>query len=280
MSTADWDVGFELPSFGDDRQGDGLIRVQWVNGDVKAKTLGHFFVGADRLPEGYTPGAPWKPGSEVWASGEETDGFTADVVKMIVITSRQQPYFVDDRGSKVWLDGWDAEKPGIRMHADILCIFEGLEDVGPVVLSTNSTLVALAFTASARGKRQGIIPTLRDNVVSVAERAAKKRLDTYCFWAPIGGEVDEKGKALFTQTKNRPVHRPVLRLPAGDPLTVAKQLFVGRERVREELIPIREEYEGWRTTKMGNAPADADMAAAAAAPAGRNAPQPLPDDLF
>lgn len=273
MSTAnEWDI--EIPSFGEDKQGDGLPRIQWVNGDVKARTIGHFFVGADRLPDGYKPGAPWKESSEVWASGEETGGWAAEMVKMLIITSRQQPYYTDDRGNKVWLDSWDADKPGIRMHADILCLIEGMEDFGPMVLSTNSTLVALAFTASARGKRQGIIPTLRDNVISVAERAAKKRLDSYCFWAPVGGEVDEKGKAMFTQTKNRPVHRPVLRLPAGDPLAVAKQLFVGRDRVQAELVPLREEYESWRTTKMGNAAADES------AGSGRNSPQPLPDDLF
>jgi hypothetical protein len=136
-------------------------------------------------------------------------------------------------------------------------------------------MVALAFTASSRGKRVGIIPTMRDLVISAAEKAAKKRLDSYCFWTPVGGEVDEKGKALFTQTQGRPVHRPALRLPAGDPLSVAKALFVGRDRVQNEFAPLREEYEGWRKTMMGNE-GDGEVEA----DPGRNAVQPIPDDLF
>ena len=50
MSTAtDFDYGVEFKTYDDERQGDGLIRMQWRNGEQRSKTGGYFFVPAERL---------------------------------------------------------------------------------------------------------------------------------------------------------------------------------------------------------------------------------------
>ena len=279
----------DLSAYADDqRQGDGYVRIQWVNGDKATFTPsarqrkvepvpGHFFVSAENLPEGVVPGAPWQPWTEVFRSGE-VEGYRADQLRMVIIAARQQPYAqVGDR--REWLERWDSTRQGIRMHADIMILAEGLEMLGAVVLSTNSTLVALAFTGTARGGRApGIIATVQTELVDVANRVAKTtRLIPAAFWVTVGGELDSKGLPLFTQTQGQPVTRPAAFLPAAttDAEKVKRSIaaFVGMEPLQNDIIPMLDAAREWRQFRFGNDPAEA---AAATLPQ-RNAPQPVDD---
>lgn len=284
--------GVDLSAYADDaQQGDGYVRIQWVNGDAKtfgaaaAKRRidgvpGHLFVAADRLPDGYAPSEPWIAWTESFRSGD-VDGYRADRVGAIIIASRQQPY-AQQGDTKMWLDRWDRNVPGIRMHADIMMIVDGLEALGPVVLSTNSTLVSLAFTASARGGKAGIISTIQQELVDPANRVAKRvRLHTAAFRVEIGGEVDSKGQPVFSATQGAPVTRPTLYLPAAntdaEKVKRAAALFVGMEPLTNDVIPALEAAQEWRKFRYGNELPEADIAAAQQP---RNAPQPVEDMPF
>lgn len=278
----------DLSAYADEqRQGDGYVRIQWINGDKATFTSaarqrkvepvpGHFFVSAENLPEGVVPGAPWVEWTEVFRSGE-VQGYRADQLKMVIIAARQQPYAqVGDR--KEWLERWDTTRQGIRMHADIMLFAEGLELLGPVVLSTNSTLVALAFTGTARGGRApGIIATVQTELVDVANRVAKRsKLIPAAFWVTVGGEVDAKGMPVFTATQGQPVTRPTVFLPAAttdnEKVKRAVSLYVGTEVLQNDIVPMLDAAQEWRRFRFGNDPAEA-----AAATLPRNAPQPVED---
>jgi hypothetical protein len=281
----------DLSGYGhDERQGDGYTRIQWVNGDKNTFTStakqrkiepvpGHFFVSADNLPEGVEPSAPWIEWTETFRSGE-VQGYRADRVQMVIIAQRQQPYAqVGDR--KEWLERWDSTRQGIRMHADIMMLVEGLEMLGPVVLSTNSTLVSLAFTGAARGGRApGIIAAIQTELVDVANRVAKRiKLNPAAFWVSVGGEVDAKGQPVFTQTQGQPVTRPAIFLPAaaddGAKVKRAVKAYVGNEVLENDIIPALQNAEPWRKLRFGNDVAE--EAATATAQPRRNQPQALDD---
>jgi hypothetical protein len=281
--------GVDLSAYADDaQQGDGYTRVQWVNGDPKtfgaaAKQRkidgvpGHLFIAADRLPDGFVPLEPWIEWTESFRSGD-VPGYRADRVGVIIIAARQQPY-AQQGDTKHWLDRWDRNVPGIRMHADIMMIVDGLEPLGPVVLSTNSTLVSLAFTASARGGKAGIISTIQSELVDPANRVAKRvRLHTAAFRVEIGGELDGKGQPVFSATQGAPVTRPTLYLPAAltdaDKVKRAAQLFVGLEPLQNDIIPALDASLEWRKHRYGNDVPEAEIVQAQTP---RNAPQPVED---
>lgn len=281
MTTFDEDNGSQYGDYQDDeRQGDGLIRIQWRQGDVKQNTPGYFFLSSASVPEGFAPsGDVWKAHQEYFELTRTRDsGWKAETLPMAIICARSQPYRRPTAGSpnKEWLEVWPRGEEGIAQHADVLLVAEGLQDLGPVCWATNSTTVAFAITTAADPKRQplgGILHRIREEVLDAADKAAKiayrkKKKLYWLFWITVASQRDAKGNVVFTPTSGKDVTLPVPVLPVVIDKKWLTENFVGSEMAQygEEQ---RAAYDAWRLTKQTNEATPAKPAN------GRNIPQPI-----
>lgn len=281
MTTATFDeeTGVEYGNYADDdQQGDGLVRIQWRQGDVKAQTPGYFFLSKKNVPEGFAPsGESWTAHQEYF-EGTRTrdDGWKADELPMCIICARAQPYRRGD--IKVWLDAWPkgAEPNTIGQHADLLLIADGLTELGPVCWSTNSTTVAFAIISGADPKRNpkgGILYRIREEVLSAADALAKSFKDRkkkklyWLFWITIASQRDTKGAVVFTPTNGKDVTLPVPLLPMEMDAAWLNEHYSGKDMASYGEA-MRAMYDDWRCTKFTNE-------ARPAATNGRNVPQPI-----
>ena len=122
------DTTVEFKRYDDGAQGDGLTRIQWRNGEAKLRTGGYFFVSKERIGD-FVPGAPWAACEEVFENGTTSEGFKAETLKLAIIGVRQQPYIRKDTG-KFWVEKYAKGERGASMQVDVLCVADGLEDLG------------------------------------------------------------------------------------------------------------------------------------------------------
>lgn len=260
-------------TYGDEeQQGDGLPRLQWRNGDPKTKTGGYFFIDAERLGD-IAPAEPWIETEEYFeSSGKHVKGYKAEALPIMAICARAQPLMIDKATkAKTWLDKWEA---GASMHADVLLIARGLEKIGPVVWSTNSTKTAFAIIGRAtptRSDGDGILASLKNRVLKPASVKRDLTRQPWLFWLTVATERDAKG-IVYTPTPGPKVTRPVAVIPANIDRAYLESVYVGKE-LAEYGEAMRKFYEEWRATTMSNT-------APVAAPA-KNAPQAIEDnELF
>ena len=278
----DQDDGSQYGSYqDDDAQGDGLVRIQWRQGDVKQGTPGYFYLSARDVPEGFQPGAAWQACQEYFEQTNTRDkGWKAETLPVAIICARAQAYRRGD--VKEWLESWPkgGDSADIAMHCDVLLIADGLQDLGPVVWSTNATTTAFAVIGKADPKKDpqgGILHRIREQVLGSADKAAKvayrkaKKL-YWLFWIEIGSQRDDKGQVVFTKTKAKAVTKPVPLLPAVIDVVWLKKNYVGEEMAAYG-NEMRQAYEEWRAAKRTNdAPPPAKT--------GRNVPQEVePEDV-
>lgn len=292
MSNFDEETGVQYGDYADDdRTGDGLVRLQWRQGDVKAGTGGYFFLSKKNVPEGFTPsGESWKPHAEYF-EGTRTrdDGWKAESLPVCIICARAQPFIRPADGSKankVWLNAWDKNNDRCAQHADVLLIADGLEQLGPVCWSTNSTTVAFAIISGADPKRNpqgGILHRIREEVLDAADKASKafterKRKKLYwLFWITIATQRDAKGAVVFTPTSGKDVTLPAAVLPAKIDATWLNSAYSGKDMAGYGEA-MRAAYDEWRLTKFTNEPQEAQPVAATNGH--RNIPQPVDDIEF
>lgn len=256
--------GVEFKRYDDGSQGDGLTRIQWRNGEPKLRTGGYFFVSAERLGD-FKPGAPWQPCEEVFESGATAEGFKAEALKLAIVGVRQQPFIRKD-GVKWWLEKYAKGEQGASLQVDVLCVAEGLEDLGLVVWGAATVKTSFAIV----GRPDGIIHKLHSDILKPAAALAKREFRPWCFWAVVTTEKDDKGKVVYTQTQGKPVTRPVLVTPKDATKDALNALYTGREMVLwgEER---RAEYDEWLKERRTN-----DAPPAAAEP--KNKPQELTEE--
>lgn len=263
----------------DDRGGDGLTRIQWRQGDVKAQTPGYFFLAKENVPEGFAPaGDAWKPTVEYFEmTRTRADGWKAEALPMCIICARAQPYLRGD--TKTWLEKWPkgAAPNTVGQHADVLLVAGGLEDLGPICWSTNSSTVAFAIITGADPKRTpkgGILHRLREEILKPMGKAMKPPKDLakqyWLVWLTIASQRDAKGNVVFTPTAGKDVTLPVPLIPDVVDLDWLRGAYSGRSMAvyGEEQ---RFTYDTWRNTRMTN---DTPVAAAGH----RNIPQPMDVD--
>lgn len=281
MSTFD-DDGSQYGSYqDDDAQGDGLVRIQWRQGDVKQGTPGYFYLSARDVAEDFQPGAAWQACQEYFEQTDTRDkGWKAETLPVAIICARAQAYRRGD--VKEWLESWPkgGDSADIAMHCDVLLIADGLQDLGPVVWSTNATTTAFAVIGKADPKKDpqgGILHRIREQVLGSADKAAKvayrkaKKL-YWLFWIEIGSQRDDKGAVVFTKTKAKAVTKPVPLLPTAIDMAWLKKNYVGEEMAAYG-NEMRQAYEEWRAAKRTN---DAPIPVKT----GRNVPQEIePEDV-
>jgi hypothetical protein len=258
----------QYDSYEDDSgDNDGLIRIQSRHGNPETGSVFRFFLGKDNVPEGYTPGAPWVAHKEyIKTAGKHVDGWKADALPVAIITYRAQAYRKNKENKReAWVDQWpkDAPKGSHGQHADVLLIAKGIEDLGPVVWSTNSSSHAFAII-SGKNKRQpqgGILERIRADVLAEADRLSKKitvrakNKVYWAFWITISGMVDGKGTPIYTPTDSgNPITVPVAVLPAKVDGKWLAERYVGAEMDALGRA-LRAEYETWRTTRRADSAA-------------------------
>lgn len=281
MTEFDEDNGNQYGNYQDDEtQGDGLVRIQWRQGDIKQGTPGYFYLARKDTPDGFKPDSDrWQPCKEFFEeSSTREEGWKAELLQVAIICARAQPYKRPVKNSglpKVWYDTWPKGESDIAMHADVLLIADGLQELGPVKWATNATTTAFAVVGKADPKKDpqgGILHRIREEILGPADKAAKvayrksKKL-YWLFWVTIGSQRDAKGDVVFTPTKAKAVTKPALILPPVVDTAWLKANFVGGEMAQygEEL---RRMYDDWRLTKRTNdAPEPVKT--------GRNVPQPV-----
>lgn len=219
--------------YSEERQGDGLSRIQWRNGEHRAQAAGYFFLPSDRLPEGFTPGEPWSAFTDTFDDSTEVKGYKAETLRIAIIGVRQQPFVRDTQGMKTWLPRGKFPKntQGASLQVDVLCAAEGLTDLGPIVWasSTIKTSFAIIARADKSGGGAGIVNALKTEVIKAAEVLAKRELRPWCFWAMVSTERDAQDKVIYTPTKGKAVTRPVLMLPAQIDKAYLVSIATGKE---------------------------------------------------
>ena len=285
---SDFDTGTAIQTYGDDRQGDGLLRIQWRNGEPKLDSPGRFFVSEEALGD-FVPGAPWVKCRETFNDGTKVPGYKAESLDIAVLCARSQPFHWSAPNGepgryKIWQAKWikgDHSPENQAMQVEVLCYVKGFEDWGSPVVWTSATIK----TSFAIIAQDGILTAIDKAMVKPASQAAKSPLDRYCFWATVEGKRDTKGDVEYTPTKGQPVTPPVLVLPPEKQRTIEwlRSRFVGKALISETLAPWREAYEDWRQERRTNddAPEVAPPTPVAARNGnGRNAPQALSPDEY
>jgi hypothetical protein len=268
----------------DDGQiGDGLLRIQWLNGKPQMESGGRFYVSNENLAyqfngtdhEGFVPNAPWVPKTVVFQDGRRGEGYVCDTLRAAVICVRQQPFHWNgpmgtDGRKKIWQAKWEKDPtPEFQsMQTDLLMYAEGFEAVGqPVVLGVST--IKISFGINSWGK-SGLIKDIRDWMSDPASKEATARarqkdpkaeevfMDTYAFWATIGTKRDGKGQVVYETTKGQAVTLPVLQRPAGaapDMKWIRSQYIgVGNEgkALLAWLEQTRADYDAWKKERKGN----------------------------
>lgn len=282
MAANDFDTGVQIPTYNDEQQGDGLLRIQWRNGEQRAKTGGYFFVSAEAVGD-TAPDEPWQPYTDTFDDGTEVEGYKADTLDMAVLCVRSQPFhWSAPNGTpgryKVWQTKWEKGGENQSMQVEVLALVKGFDE--PVVWTSATIKTSFAIISrGGKGEAPGILATINELMVKPASKAAGRHLDTYCFWATVGTERD-KGKIVYTPTKGKAVTRPTLHVPAEPTIEWLRTRFTGKAFIAKAAA-LREQYEDWRRERRTN---DDEPATAAA---GRNAPQPVseadfysPDDVM
>jgi hypothetical protein len=276
-TTNDFDTGVTLNTYADDVAGDGLLRIQWRNGEPKLDSPGRFFVPAENLGD-FVPGEPWVRCREVFNDGTRAEGYKAETLEMAVLCARSQPFHwsapMGEAGRyKVWQAKWikgDNAPEYQAMQVEVLAYVKGFEHWGSPVVWTSATIK----TSFAIIAQDGLLKAIDTAMVKPASAAAKQTLDRYCFWATIACKRTPKGDVDYTPTKGQPVTPPILVVPPEKERSIEwlRSRFTGRALIAETLAPWRDAYEEWRReTKSNDDTAAYDDEPAPAT--GRNVPQ-------
>lgn len=264
-----------IPVYADEQQGDGLLRIQWRNGEPKLKSAGRFFVDGERLGD-RAIGEPWASVTETFESGEDAEGFGTEQLRIAILGVRQQPFVYEGEGRgqyKVWYERWEKGNPDMRMQVDVLCLAQGLADepgVAPVVWSSSTIKTSFAIV----GSKEPSIRVALAKLLKAGKAIAGKDMPSWAFWLPIASQRDGKTKKpIYQETPGRPVTPPIVHVPAELTRDHLNKLYVGRELLTYG-ADLRAEWDEWLKERRTN---DAPEPATAAAPArgGRNVPPPL-----
>lgn len=231
--------------------GDGLLRINWYNGDPKQRTPGAFFVSSRKLEAlGLeAPTAPWKETERTFSSGKSEQGYEAPALKLMAIGTRQQDCIVSgDDGSLTWLDGRtdkNSRPQGWSVYVELLCVAQGFSH-GPVVWSSKRVKTSMGILV-------GVLGTYRRELLDEVKKARKNpKIPAWAFWLPVRGAVDAKNTPIYEKTAGAVVTPPTLVLPAGEVGEVAKSLFVGGELLAYG-EQVRGEWDAWLRTRPGDA---------------------------
>jgi hypothetical protein len=264
----DKDTQYEEQSGG---TSDGYARIYWMNGTPRDKTPGRFWAFPDWLVDaGVSFGAPWKQADHTFSDGNSKPIVAASALHVAPICWRQQNFLKDDSGGVAsWLPLGKRGKfgPDEGVCLEMLCLVEGLSE--PVVLSAKSIKTAMAWLAT-------ILPEYRKLRDAVKQSRGGKAVPPWWFWLAIRSAIDPQTKQpIYEKTIGTMVTPPTWVLP-GDLASreTWKAMYVGNDMadIGEAAYAAARD---WARQAIGDSRQPAETAAA---PAGRNVPQPIEDD--
>lgn len=221
--------------------GDGLLRVNWYNGDPKQKTPGQFFVSRKRLEAAGVepPSTPWVEAERTFSNGATEEGYALSQARIQFIGIRRQDCVLDVDGRIVqWLPPFTprgARPEGWSIYVEALICTPGF-DV-PLVWASKRVKTSMGILVALRD--------LRNLVVEPARRHYNNRsIPVYAFWALVRGDVDARGAPVYERTSGAPVTPPKLVTLDAQPPELFRKLFVGRDLL-ERAEALRVEYDEW-----------------------------------
>lgn len=221
-------------------QGDGLCRINWLNGDLGSRTPGAFFVTRRRIEaHGVTvEGSPWREIDRMFRSGSSESGYEARALKVAVLGVRQHDVTIDTDGVMTYIPRppRGAPKPaGWSLYVEVLVMAQGLDT--PVVWASKRIKTSMGLVSMLREYRTALLEPFR-------RERKNPGVPSWAFWLPVRGEVDARRQPVYEKTKGSPVTPPKLILPDGDVATMARALYVGRALLdRGEAL--RAQYDAW-----------------------------------
>lgn len=236
--------GLDDTTINAERGDDGFPRIQWVYGTKP--TQGGFWYTSAATWDGDLP-EPWRA---VQWYGEE-DGWAADVLKVMPILRRSQPFRnvigTDGRKRREYAERWES---GMQVHTELLCLAEGVD--GPVVL-TFKGMAGVAIDGKDGAMKQAK-KILADEATKTAKNGQKIGLGA--FWVPLGARLNSKGKPEFVETVGGSwVSVPALRLPD---LTGRALLVACYDKEHANIAAaLRREHVAWADERRTNAPEEA-----------------------
>jgi len=248
----DWlDSADDVDQSGVDLIGPEYPYIQWVHGDPKAKRVGGvIYTGGWFFPKqqaGAEEIEGWEAGELTHDNGEETEGFFRRDLTVAVLHWRQcwqvkkankrMAVFTWDNhaGAKAFAEA-EGSHPTSRLHA--LCIVQGLEEMGPIILTLGG-VAAASFTTGYK-KHEGVLARAARVIVkpvnaAISKKGKSSKFPYRAFWLTVGANRDERGEPLFSPVGEQ--QSVLLALPSlvGVPdkldLDGARALFVGRENL-------------------------------------------------
>src|SRR5262245_12307136 len=214
----------DVPEIPDDREGDGLPRIWWMNGDRKSATPGFFRFDQDIIDEPLP--APWEAKIVTFENGNTQASWVTPKLRMMIVAVRQQAFIAergpDGKSRKTWLNSKYMDKGAVNQSVltEVLCMIEGV----PIPFVWGAPSIKTSMAISANG---GIIDQI-DALRETGRRTWKMKLNRWAFWAPIKTTVDKDGVTVYEQTKGKPVTPPRVYIPKADPLS----LWVGDDLYR------------------------------------------------
>jgi len=172
-------------------QGDGLCRINWLNGDPGSRTPGAFFVTRRRIEDhGITvEGSPWREIDRTFRSGSSESGYEARALKLAVLGVRQHDVIVDTEGVMTYIPRppRGAPKPnGWSLYVEVLVMAQGLDT--PVVWSSKRIKTTMGLVSMLREYRTALLEPFR-------RERKNPGVPSWAFWLPVRGEVDAKQPA-------------------------------------------------------------------------------------
>ena len=210
----------------------------WVNGDKKLKQIGGvpytggWFLPADqvedRLNADGLPGPGWTAGTQEFRNGQSQDGFYARNVSIAVLVWRKRWIVNDIRGGFAWKEYEKAKVEGNpRGHLQVLGVFHGMEEYGPLVLSSKG-MVSKAITDNA-------FAAFNRYVIAEAARLKRAKPPFRMFWLTVGPEMDGDNPRFTTVGTGS--ETSIITLPCAVGLTAKlDKAALGKRYVGNELF--------------------------------------------
>jgi hypothetical protein len=252
--------------------GDGYTRIYWMNGEPRDKTPGRFWTYPDKLIDaGISFDKPWKLITHTFSDGNSKDILVTPALHIAPVCWKQQTFIRDATGG---VAGWVTERSfGKKMEAgqsvyfEMLTIAEGLSL--PVVFSTKGIKTSMAFLAD-------ILPEYRKMRDEIKKSRGGKVVPPWWFWLAIRSDLDTNKQPSYEKTPQGKAVTPPRWIQAGDVTQreTWKAMYVGHDRADEGETTYQEAAE-WVKRLIS----EGYSTQAEEAPAGRNVPQPITEDV-
>lgn len=255
------------------RNGDGLLRIYWMNGNPQLKTGGRFWMNIDHVTTAnLVLPKTWKVVEHTFKSGDTDDIYASPALHMAAIAWRQQNFIKNGSGG---FESWVEEKKFGKLGAsegiafELLCLVQDIEQ--PLVLSLKSTKASMAFAAN-------ILPAYKKMRDEVKKSRTGNTIPPWWFWLAIRAAIKADKTPVYEMINGSPVTVPTWIAPDNYLTDRAswKTMFVGNDLAAQGESVYLETGKAWAAKRISEG--SGAQPATTPEPAGRNVPQAYTED--